>query len=109
MCKYVMHVVLQGEHAIPRAIVYSEREVTYDDEQVREMLGWCSLINIVLLVLMFVLVTAMRSTIYKIHSKLFPITESQFNIAIYSFFGFYKVVVYVFNIIPWVALWIISG
>ena len=76
--------------------------------QIREMLGWCSLINVVLLLLMFILVTLMRSWVYKIHSKLFPITESQFNIAIYSFFGFYKVVVYVFNIIPWLALCIVA-
>ena len=76
--------------------------------QIREMLGWCSLINIGLLLLMFVLVTLMRSFVYKMHSKWFPITESQFNIAIYSFFGFYKVVVYVFNIIPWIALSIMA-
>lgn len=77
--------------------------------QIREMLGWCSLINIGLLLLMFVLVTLMRSFVYKMHSKWFPITESQFNIAIYSFFGFYKVVVYVFNIIPWLALCIVAS
>ena len=77
--------------------------------EIREMLGWCSLINVVLLVLMFVLVTLMRPVIYKMHSKMFPITESQYNIAIYSFFGFYKVMVYVFNIIPWIALCIVAG
>ena len=76
--------------------------------EIREMLGWCSAFNIVMLTVMFVLVTVMRPWVYKMHSKMFPITESQFNIAIYSFFGFYKVVVYVFNIIPWVALCIMG-
>lgn len=77
-------------------------------EQIREMLGWCSLINGVLLIVMFVLVTAARPLVYKMHSKLFPITESQFNIAIYSFLGIYKLLVYVFNIIPWLALCIVT-
>ena len=78
-------------------------------DQIREMLGWCSLINIVLLGISFMLLVPMRGWVYKIHSRFFSITESQFNIAAYSFMGLYKLLVFVFNIIPWVALWIISS
>jgi hypothetical protein len=65
--------------------------------------GLCSLINIVLLFVMFVIICGNRELVYQIHRKFFPITESQFNIAIYSFMGLYKILVIVFNIVPWIA------
>lgn len=78
-------------------------------EQIREILGWCSVINVALLMFMFVLVTLLRATVYRMHSKLFPITESQFNIAMYAFLGGYKLLVFVFNIIPYVAVSIVAN
>jgi hypothetical protein len=76
--------------------------------EIREMLGWCSLINFILLWLSFILLVPMRGWVYKIHSKLFPITESQFNIAVYAFMNAYKLLIFVFNIVPWIALCIIK-
>lgn len=76
--------------------------------QIREMLGWCSLINFVLLWISFILLVLMRGWVYKVHSRFFPITESQFNIAAYSFMGGYKLLVWVFNIVPWIALCIMT-
>jgi len=77
--------------------------------EIREVLGWCSLINVALMVVMFLILWQGRSWVYKMHSRMFPITESQFNVAIYSFLGVYKLLVYMFNIIPWIALCIVSG
>lgn len=73
-------------------------------EVIRDILMWCSLINAALLIFLFVILTAGRKWVYSIHSKLFPITEEQFNMIIYSFFAFYKIVIIVFNIIPYVAV-----
>ena len=70
---------------------------------IREILGVCSLINIVLMTISFFMLSMMHDWVYRVHSKFFPITESQFNIAIYSFMGLYKVLVIVFNIVPWIA------
>lgn len=76
--------------------------------EIREMLGWCTLINLVLLTIFWLILIKTRAWAYSIHSKWFPITEPQFNIAIYSFFGVYKLFIYVFNIVPWIALTIMS-
>lgn len=65
--------------------------------------GVCSLINIMLMTISFFILSMMRDWVYRMHSKFFPVTESQFNIAIYSFMGLYKVLVIVFNIVPWIA------
>ncbi|MEN8127985.1 MAG: DUF6868 family protein [Planctomycetota bacterium] len=77
--------------------------------EIREMLGWCSLINIVLMTISWLILVKARAWAYSIHSRMFPITETQFNVAIYSFFGLYKVLVFVFNIVPWIALCIVVG
>ncbi|MHC4291534.1 MAG: DUF6868 family protein [Planctomycetota bacterium] len=76
--------------------------------EIREMLGWCSLINVVLMLVSWVIMLKVRAWAYSIHSKWFPITEQQFNVVVYSFFGLYKVLVIVFNIIPWIALSIMA-
>lgn len=76
--------------------------------QVREILGWCSVINVGLMIAMFLILWLGRGLVYKMHSKLFPISESQFNVIAYSFLSLYKLVIYVFNIIPWVALCIVA-
>jgi len=77
-------------------------------DQIREVLGWCSLINVALVSISFLLLTSMRPWVYKIHSKWFPIPEPQFNAIAYSFLGAYKMLVFVFNIVPWVAVCIVT-
>jgi hypothetical protein len=75
-----------------------------DIYQIREVLMWCSIINVALLTFIFILVTAGRKFICKLHCDLFKINEQQFNGAIYSFIGGYKLVVFVFNIVPFIAV-----
>ena len=53
--------------------------------EIREFLMWCSVINMVLMTISFLLLTLTRGWVYKIHSKWFPITEPQFNAIAYSF------------------------
>ena len=76
--------------------------------QIRDAMMWCSLINLGLLTVMWLIMIKARAWAFRIHSKMFPITEPQFNMAIYSFFGLYKVLIFVFNIIPWVVLSIMT-
>ena len=44
--------------------------------QIRDFLMWCSVINIALMIVMFLLLSLGRGWVYKVHSKFFPITES---------------------------------
>ena len=77
--------------------------------EIREMLGWCSLINVGLMLLSFILICAMRSFVYKMHSKWFPMSEPTFNAICYAYLGIYKILIIVFNLVPWVALTIVTG
>lgn len=76
--------------------------------QIREMLMWCSIINAGLLIFSFVIVTAARKLVCRTHCKLFNITEQQFSGAIYSFIGVYKLLVFIFNIVPFIAISIVT-
>jgi len=69
---------------------------------------WCTILNVALLALSSVMCMCAGDWIYQIHSKWFSISREAFNVAIYSFLGLYKVLVFVFNLIPYVALLIIK-
>jgi hypothetical protein len=45
---------------------------------------------------------------YQLQSKFIPISRQTFDIVFYSFIGFFKVVVLVFNVVPWIALLVIG-
>jgi len=77
--------------------------------QIRDILLWCSVINIALMFITFLILSTGRSWAYRIHSKLFPITEAQFNAIAYSFLGVYKLLVFVFNIVPYIAVCIVTS
>ena len=69
---------------------------------------WCSIINIgMLFFLAFIYMLAPNLT-YRLQSKFIPISRETFDIVFYSFLGFFKVVVLVFNVVPWIALLIIG-
>ncbi len=69
---------------------------------------WCAIINGAILVLSFLICVSAGDWIYKMHSKLFPISKEAFNVAIYCFLGLYKVFFIVFNLVPYLALAIIG-
>ncbi|MBN2375708.1 MAG: hypothetical protein JXD22_04865 [Sedimentisphaerales bacterium] len=73
-------------------------------EVVRDVLLWCSVINMGLLIFSFLMLSLARQWVYRIHSKMFPMTEPQFNTIIYSLLGAYKILVFVFNIVPYIAV-----
>ena len=73
-------------------------------DKLSEFLMWSCIINIGILIFSFVLLSCLKDFVYKIHSKLFPMSEETFNVVIYSFFGVYKIVFIVFNLVPYIAL-----
>jgi len=79
-----------------------------DIETLRAFFMWCTILNIALLTLSFVFCVCAGDWVYRIHSKWFPIPRDVFNVVLYSFIGLYKMFVFVFNLIPYVALLIIE-
>jgi hypothetical protein len=75
---------------------------------VRAFFMWCTIINGVLMILSFLICAFAGDWAYQMHSKWFPISRETFNVAIYCFLGLYKMFFWFFNLIPLIALAIIS-
>ena len=69
---------------------------------------WCTILNFALLVLSSLICLCAGEWVYRIHGKWFSISRETFNVAIYSFLGLYKVLVFVFNLIPYIALLLVA-
>lgn len=69
---------------------------------------WCTIINGAFLVLWSIMFLLVSDFVYRMHSKWFPMPRETFNVVIYSFLGLFKMIIIVFNAIPYVALVIIG-
>jgi len=81
-----------------------------DIQTVTAFFMWCTIINGAMLGFTAIMCMShrVRDFVYPIHSKWFSISREAFDVAIYSFIGFYKIVFIVFNVVPYVALLIIG-
>ena len=77
-------------------------------EQVRDFLMWCSIINVALLLFSSLMCICAGGLVYRMHSKFFKISREAFNVAIYSFIGAWKMLIILFNVVPWIALLILT-
>ncbi len=73
-------------------------------EAAREFLGWCSVINIGLLIFSGIFVVLFRGPISRIHAKMFNLDESNISRAYFQYLAQYKIAIIVFNIVPYFAL-----
>ena len=73
-------------------------------EVMREFFGWCSVINIGLLVLSSILIIAVRGIVSRMHAKMFDLDESDVRRAYFQYLSQYKIAIIVFNIVPYFAL-----
>jgi hypothetical protein len=77
-------------------------------ETLRHMLGWCAIINYVMLLLWFLIYYAGRGWYYRLHSKFFRLSEAQFDAYNYAGMIFFKLAIFLFCIVPYLALLIIK-
>lgn len=63
-------------------------------------LGW--------LTLSVLLIIRLRPWICQRHGRFFGLPEDSISKGLYAFLGFYKIVVIVFNVVPWLAIQIIT-
>ena len=69
---------------------------------------WCTILNVALLLLSSLMCICAGDWAYRIHSKWFSVSRETFNVVIYSFIALYKLLVIVFNLIPYIALSIVG-
>jgi uncharacterized protein YneF (UPF0154 family) len=77
-------------------------------DMLRDFFMWCMIINLGILLFVFVVCLVMRKLIYKIHSTFFPMTYEEFNRSLYMLMGIHKSLVFIFSVIPYIALCIID-
>ena len=75
---------------------------------VRTFFMWCTILNGVLLTVSFLICTMGADWVYRMHSKWFPLPRETFNTMLYAFLGFYKLVYFVYCVIPNVSQLIMS-
>jgi hypothetical protein len=69
---------------------------------------WCTIINVVLVIGTALIWLFGADFVYKMHGRFFPMPRETFNAIFYTFIGIYKLLVYVFSLVPWIALLIIT-
>lgn len=69
---------------------------------------WCTILNGALLTLSAVICMPAQDWVYSMHGKWFHIPREAFNVALYSFIGLFKIMFFIFNLVPYLALLIIG-
>lgn len=77
--------------------------------ELTEFFKWCSLINGGLLTYSVVMLLMFPQFVYTVHSRWFQISRESYNIIVYSFIGVFKIVFFVFNLVPYLALRLVAG
>ena len=71
-------------------------------------LGWCSVINIAILVVSTLMIIVMRDFAVKIHSRLFHVDAEALPALYLQYMGNYKIAVIILNIVPYIVLRIMA-
>ena len=73
-------------------------------EIVRDALLWCFVINMGLLVWWFMFLVFAHDWVYRYHGKWFKLSVEKFDAIHYAGMAFFKIGIFVFNIVPYCAL-----
>jgi hypothetical protein len=71
---------------------------------VREFLAWCTVINMGLLLVWFVMFFVAREWVYRLHTRWFKISREQFDVVHYTGMTYFKLAIFLLNLTPWIAL-----
>ena len=70
--------------------------------------GWCAVINLGLLLWWFLCLLFFRDWVFSLHTRWFNLSQERFDVIHYSGIALYKMSIFFFNIVPYLALRIIS-
>jgi hypothetical protein len=77
-------------------------------ETLRAFLGWCTAINMGLLILASIFLVLMRGSISTIHTKMFGLSEADVSREYFQYLAQYKIAIIVLNLVPYIALRILA-
>jgi hypothetical protein len=79
-----------------------------DIQTLTTFFGWCSLINGGLLVFISLWFMVAPDLVYRTQTTFFPMSRQTFSLVFYGFLGLFKIFFLVFNLVPYIALHLIS-
>jgi hypothetical protein len=71
-------------------------------------LGWCAVLNIMMLSFTTFLVTVLKEPMIKVHTRLFGVNRENLQLVYFQYLGHIKVAVFMLNLMPYIALKIIK-
>ena len=77
-------------------------------EAIRSALAWCTVINLGLLTWWFLFFILAHDWTYRFHSKWFNLSVEKFDSIHYAGIAFFKSLVIMFNLVPYLALRIVG-
>ncbi|MBI4860210.1 MAG: hypothetical protein HY815_08100 [Candidatus Riflebacteria bacterium] len=70
----------------------------------RDVLFWCSIVNLGILLVWFFAFTLAHDWLYRLHRLWFTISKENFDVLIYLLIGMFKILWLMFNVVPYLAL-----
>jgi len=77
-------------------------------EIIREVLGWCSVINIVFLTCWTLLMMLAKDFVCGFHGGLFNLPDERVAEILYTLLGLFKIFIILFNVVPYFAICIVD-
>jgi hypothetical protein len=77
-------------------------------ELTRNFLLWCTVINYAILLTWFLVFTFGRDWMLHFHGRWFRLSDEQFDTLHYAGMSIYKIGILLFNLVPFVVLWIVG-
>jgi hypothetical protein len=71
---------------------------------IREVLGWCALINYGILIFWFLFFSLAHDWLYHLHGKWFSLSIEHFDALHYLSIAFYKLSIFLFLLVPYLVL-----
>ena len=79
-----------------------------DMQMLTNFFFWCTIINGGLLIFWVLVQMAIPTLVFKTQVAFFPMEREKFNAVFYLFLGIYKIFFIVFNVVPLIALLILT-
>jgi len=74
----------------------------------RNFFLWCWIINMGLLLWWYLFFTLAHDWMYRLHGKWFKLTKESFDAIHYGGMAFFKICIFVFNLVPFLVLLIVG-
>ena len=79
-----------------------------DVQWLLKVLLWCTVINYAVLLIWFAALVFAGNFLFRLHSRWFGLTIEKFNLMMYGSMAVYKIGVLLLNLVPLIAIWIVT-